>query len=79
MSIGMIGTPFLMRSFLLTAQVDMHPTSSLHFFLMYGHEACHPIELATKVNSSDSSDESMESFEQKIQQLLDVKKQVHDN
>ena len=30
------------------------------------------------MNSSDSSDESMESFEEKIQQLLDVRKQVHD-
>ena len=72
----MIGTPFLMRSFLLTAQVDS--IQQVHSIL-YGREACHPIELATKVNSSDRSDESMESFEQKIQQLLDVKKQVYDN
>ena len=48
------------------------------FFLMYGREACLPIELATKVNSCDSSDKSMESFEEKIQQHLDIRKQVHD-
>ena len=47
-------------------------------FLMFGREACLPIELATEVNSSASSDESMELFEEKIQQLLDVRKQVHD-
>ena len=49
--------------------------------LMYGRETRLPIEVATKQKSCSSSDESMQStvlFEEKIQQLLDIRKQVHD-
>lgn len=46
--------------------------------LMYGREMRLPIEVTTSCSSSDKSTQSTVSFEEKIQQLLDIRKQVHD-